>query len=193
MAQHQPPWTDKLFKELAERYARGESASAIARHFAEAYGITFSRSAIIGKLHRTGISKTSPRSIGRLRNKSKRQIKAVVSAQHKKQQTSSSWWSAQRTLPKQPPTPVFTADSGRTYDAERVAAGLVKLINTEPHHCLWPIGDPKEADFGFCGARRIAGHSYCRHHLERSTTEPVVLAADNDVVKRKARTPEGVE
>lgn len=30
--------------------------------------------------------------------------------------------------------------------------------------CKWPIGDPREQDFGFCGTSRLKGHPYCGEH-----------------------------
>ena len=34
--------------------------------------------------------------------------------------------------------------------------------------CLWPIGDPGEADFHFCGAEAVAGKPYCSEHCARA-------------------------
>jgi GcrA cell cycle regulator len=38
------------------------------------------------------------------------------------------------------------------------------LIELEEHHCRWPLGDPREPDFGFCARARIAGMPYCPGH-----------------------------
>lgn len=45
---------------------------------------------------------------------------------------------------------------------------LVKLIDLEPHHCRWPIGDPRHPDFGFCGARKTVASTYCQQHFSES-------------------------
>ncbi len=34
----------------------------------------------------------------------------------------------------------------------------------EPHHCRWPIGDPRQPDFRFCGCRRMLKRPYCEAH-----------------------------
>ena len=34
--------------------------------------------------------------------------------------------------------------------------------------CLWPIGDPGEADFHFCGAETVPGKPYCPEHCARA-------------------------
>lgn len=35
-------------------------------------------------------------------------------------------------------------------------------------NCLWPIGDPGEADFHFCGAPAVEGKPYCPAHCARA-------------------------
>lgn len=37
------------------------------------------------------------------------------------------------------------------------------LANLQPNQCAWGIGDPKDPDFGFCGAIKTKG-SYCDAH-----------------------------
>ncbi len=34
--------------------------------------------------------------------------------------------------------------------------------------CLWPIGDPSEADFHFCGGETVPGKPYCLEHCARA-------------------------
>jgi hypothetical protein len=38
----------------------------------------------------------------------------------------------------------------------------------EANDCRWPIGDPRDADFHFCGAQQMAGRPYCSHHWQIS-------------------------
>jgi len=30
--------------------------------------------------------------------------------------------------------------------------------------CRWPIGEPDQPGFGFCGCRKAEGSPYCEHH-----------------------------
>ena len=40
-----------------------------------------------------------------------------------------------------------------------------KTVDTlERYDCRWPIGDPRQADFHFCGAPQLAGRPYCELH-----------------------------
>jgi len=45
-----------------------------------------------------------------------------------------------------------------------VPAEGVMLTDLERHHCRWPSGDPRSADFRYCGGPRIDGLSYCASH-----------------------------
>jgi GcrA cell cycle regulator len=38
------------------------------------------------------------------------------------------------------------------------------IANLEPCDCRWPVGDPRHADFHFCGAQNVAGRPYCAEH-----------------------------
>lgn len=40
----------------------------------------------------------------------------------------------------------------------------VSLLDIGRHQCRWPVGDPREADFGFCGAPTKDGSSWCAKH-----------------------------
>jgi len=35
-------------------------------------------------------------------------------------------------------------------------------------NCLWPIGDPRQVDFHFCGAPAVEGKPYCPDHCARA-------------------------
>jgi GcrA cell cycle regulator len=40
-----------------------------------------------------------------------------------------------------------------------------KTISTLEHNdCRWPVGDPKDTDFHFCGAPKLAARPYCELH-----------------------------
>jgi len=38
--------------------------------------------------------------------------------------------------------------------------------------CRWPIGDPGDADFHFCGAKCTPGQSYCDYHAAMAYQAP---------------------
>ena len=38
--------------------------------------------------------------------------------------------------------------------------------------CRWPIGDPHDLDFHFCGKRVVIGRPYCAAHCKRAYKPP---------------------
>jgi GcrA cell cycle regulator len=38
------------------------------------------------------------------------------------------------------------------------------LATLEQNDCRWPIGDPRDPAFHFCGAHKLAGRPYCQAH-----------------------------
>jgi GcrA cell cycle regulator len=48
------------------------------------------------------------------------------------------------------------------------------LIDLEPTDCHWPIGDPVEIGFHFCGKVKIMGKPYCEFHCNRAYLAPSV-------------------
>ena len=47
-------------------------------------------------------------------------------------------------------------------------AGVVRLIDLRLNTCRWPIGDPREDDFHFCGEQTVTGKPYCLKHCQEA-------------------------
>jgi hypothetical protein len=45
---------------------------------------------------------------------------------------------------------------------------LVDLLQLTERMCRWPVGDPKDGVFGFCGGPSVAGLPYCREHIAKA-------------------------
>jgi len=57
----------------------------------------------------------------------------------------------------------------------------VSLTDLGAHSCRWPIGDPREKDFGFCGGKAMAGLPYCMEHAKvayQAATRNKILQAE---------------
>jgi len=53
----------------------------------------------------------------------------------------------------------------RKFEKEAIPeGGGVALIDLTERMCRWPIGDPREDDFTFCGRGIRAGTPYCPDH-----------------------------
>jgi hypothetical protein len=38
------------------------------------------------------------------------------------------------------------------------------LVDLDTDECRWPLGDPRQPHFHFCGAKQLAGYPYCERH-----------------------------
>lgn len=66
------------------------------------------------------------------------------------------------------------------------ASRTVALLDLQPHHCRWPYGNPLDPDFGFCGAKRASGSSYCPEHRVKSTGGKPAVRLPSVLRRRKA-------
>lgn len=69
------------------------------------------------------------------------------------------------------PRPARRAEVKAALALSALHRGLIS--NLAPHTCKWPVGDPKAADFGFCGRPRGVGPYCCDHQgaaVDRSVT-----------------------
>ncbi len=145
-------WTDERIEDLRRMWAEGLSASQIAGALG---GV--SRNAVIGKIHRLGLSgrvKTPSRaarksparapSAGAPRTVAQPRVMAVGSA-------------AVKIAERPEPAPVTVADVVPF-------SGGVSFLDLKPGQCRWPIGDPSSDDFRFCGAKTDG--IYCEAHCK---------------------------
>ena len=49
--------------------------------------------------------------------------------------------------------------------------GAEQMLKIEKGCCLWPIGDPRDKGFRFCGKPAIPGSAYCEEHHQESLTK----------------------
>jgi GcrA cell cycle regulator len=68
-----------------------------------------------------------------------------------------------RIAPTFPVEPVVIHED--IYVAPENRKGVLQLTESD---CKWPIGDPREADFHFCGGKRVPGMPYCEGHCKRA-------------------------
>lgn len=140
-------WTEERVDRLSALWATGLSASQIA---AELGGV--SRNAVIGKVHRLGLSgrattAAKPRPPRAPKNRLLRS--PVGSIRHRGNLAMAS--------------PDFQLDEEYLEVTAEVVpmARYLTLEQLEPSSCRWPIGDPASPDFRFCGAPAVPGQSYC--------------------------------
>jgi len=65
--------------------------------------------------------------------------------------------------------PYFPAAQSGTERPRKLAGGqFVTTLTLSSNTCRWPIGDPTQADFHYCGHRPESGRPYCDEHERRS-------------------------
>jgi GcrA cell cycle regulator len=152
-------WTDERVELLKRLWQEGLSASAIA---GELGGVT--RNAVIGKVHRLGLSgrgqPTTPVKRHRQPLPAIRRTRQPVAVGNLALQTNIEALAEPELQPKR-----------------SVVVPIAKRLSIEmltERTCKWPIGDPGDPDFHFCGHDSLEGLPYCEYHsgVAYQTPEP---------------------
>jgi GcrA cell cycle regulator len=48
----------------------------------------------------------------------------------------------------------------------------LQLVELKDRHCKWPIGDPHQSGFYFCGSDALDGQVYCAFHHRQAFARP---------------------
>jgi GcrA cell cycle regulator len=154
-------WNDERVELLKKLWAEGLSASQIAGRIG-----AVTRNAVIGKVHRLGLSGRATTT----RMKSHRpRVRANIAKRPvvAKPRFANVGNTALRALYQDSEPYVPPAEELVIPLAER------RSIQTlEESHCRWPIGDPQEAEFHFCGKGKVNGLPYCEFHARRAFQPP---------------------
>ncbi|MEM6588664.1 MAG: GcrA family cell cycle regulator [Pseudomonadota bacterium] len=170
-------WTEERVEKLKKMWVEGQSASQIAK---ELGGVT--RNAVIGKVHRLGLSNRSGGAASSDQGPKAKAKSAPKAQQPRKAAAKTASASAQPASSPQGPEPVSRAKSivpasqplppqpsaheidpeamAKFHDIEKKALKLSLMELTEKT-CKWPIGDPATDDFWFCGLPVQPGKPYC--------------------------------
>jgi GcrA cell cycle regulator len=159
-------WTDERVSTLKKLWLEGLSASQIAKQLG---GVT--RNAVIGKVHRLGLSgRATPSQPARPAFKPHRIARPAVPAPQPIRRAAA--------VPAPPPEPM----------ARRVEApGSATVLTLGAHMCKWPIGDPSSDGFSFCGLRTGEDRPYCNEHA-RVAYQPAVKKSGRSGASDLARS-----
>lgn len=137
-------WTDERVELLKKLWGDGLSASQIAKRLG---GI--SRNAVIGKVNRLGLSGRAPASKPARAAKTRPAGRAVSPS------------------PLRPAgNRVYVQPETKPLPPERdEAPGTCTVLTLGAYMCKWPIGDPSQENFTFCG-RRAGDGPYCVEHTQ---------------------------
>lgn len=163
-------WTDDRVDLLKKLWAEGLSASQIAGRLG-----SVTRNAVIGKVHRLGLSGRATTS----RMKSHRPRQRMASKRLAKSRYATIGNPALRALYNAetnvylPPTEELVIPV-----AERKSIQTLTEVT-----CRWPIGDPQNTEFHFCGKNKVPGLPYCEFHARRAFQPPQSRRRDRAVAE----------
>lgn len=145
-------WTEDRVARLTKLWADGLSASQVA---ADLGGVT--RNAVIGKIHRLGLSgRAKPASKGGARPKRAARPNGYSRVNRATAKTTKPNGIVKSVSPVSAPVEDLVAPEPKR----------IKLVQLTESTCKWPIGDPQEADFCFCGHSIKADTPYCDYHCK---------------------------
>ena len=138
-------WTDEMVDKLRQMWTEGKTATESAKEL----GVT--KNSIVGKVHRLCLTaRPSP-----IKSKDEEPVeKAEV----------------EKEIPEEAEENIeVIAETVEPVKTEKVEKKHkngchVKLVELDSHTCRWPLGDPRDEDFCFCGKKVRMGQTYCEEH-----------------------------
>lgn len=173
-------WTEEMVEQLRQMWIEGLTANEIAKR------LGVSKNSIVGKVHRLCL-KARPSPIKRKKvtnnetaeNKSSTNVikekaskvipvTASVSDNSKTKPVKAKEVKAEKTTKAN--TKSKEENNSKETDVpaqvkeKKLPNGHIKLMQLDSHTCRWPLGDPRDEDFCFCGKKVRMGQTYCDEH-----------------------------
>ena len=163
-------WTEERVTLLKKLWGEGKTASEIAKIIGDV-----TRNAVIGKAHRLKLSgRSSP-----IQNAAKKTANKI-----QKEASNTNMEPAKRGRPKRMPVEPSAS----------IPVKRVKLADLKDRQCRWPLGDPRDDDFSFCGCGSMPGIPYCSDHAQvayQMATRKKLMALETiDDTPKKAKEEE---
>lgn len=143
-------WTDEQVESLRQLWAEGLTANEIAKKL----GVT--KNSIVGKVHRLCLpARPSPIKIkedGEMLEFPETELAEQVSDEA-----------------------VFEAEDVNQGEVKKACkpGENIQLVDLDSHTCRWPIGDPRDEDFCFCGKKVRTGQTYCDEHAQMAYVKAI--------------------
>ncbi|MDP2764106.1 MAG: GcrA family cell cycle regulator [Brevundimonas sp.] len=163
-------WTEDRVGALKKLWLEGQSASQIAKQLGG--GVT--RNAVIGKVHRLGLSgRAAPSQPARATFRPSRPRPAQPT------QAPSAPRRIEAVQPRAAAAPAVPAPMPDL-------PGTATVMTLGAHMCKWPIGDPSSNEFSFCGRRSSEG-VYCVEHARVAYQPQVKRGGATDLARSLRR------
>ena len=181
-------WTDEMVEQLKKMWQEGLTTGEIGKR------LNVSKNSIVGKVHRLGLSgRPSPIKKKEDNEPQKATVEKKQEKVAEKKPTSAPASTKTATTPEPAPTPAPKPAQEKAIKEkkeevelpeEELRAPLAKqervfkpghlfsLTDLDNHTCRWPIGDPKDENFHFCGKKVRIGQTYCDEHSAIAYVKP---------------------
>lgn len=169
-------WTDERVTLLKKLWGEGKTASEIAKILG---GVT--RNAVIGKAHRLKLSgRNSP-----IQNTTTPK-KAATAGSVVQAASNTNTVSPGRGRPKK-----------QAPDMKNIPVKRIKLSDLKDRQCRFPLGDPRDDDFAFCGCAAMPGIPYCAEHAkiayQAATRKKLLISDDVDTAKKNEAAEDALD
>ncbi|WNJ94065.1 GcrA family cell cycle regulator [Bosea sp. 685] len=156
-------WTEERVELLKKLWSDGLSASQIAGELG-----SVTRNAVIGKVHRLGLS-------GRAKNPAAASTPRASTPRKAPTRSPSHPMAGAHpgmTRGNNALAPQYAAEADAEAEQETVLSEdvvvpfseRVTIMDLREYMCRWPMGDPTTPEFRFCGGRSQTGMPYCTYH-----------------------------
>ena len=158
-------WTTDMIDNLKKLWKKGLTTNEIAKE------LGVSKNSIVGKVHRLNLtSRPSPIK--------KKDDETEVEVQSQETLTDVAPENVQKKAVKADTQKHKEPEKPQAEKQEKTAPASVspkrgiKLSELDSHTCRWPLGDPKDDGFCFCGAKVRTGQTYCDEHAAIAYVKP---------------------
>lgn len=145
-------WTEEMIDSLKQMWKEGLTTTEIAKR------LGVSKNSIVGKVHRLNL-KARPSPI-----KKKEETVVAETTGTKEENTKQ----ATKSIKKINISPISVST-----EKVKKESSCLKLTELDNHTCRWPIGDPRDDNFCFCGKAVRSGQTYCEEHSAIAYVKPV--------------------
>lgn len=170
-------WTDERVETLKKLWQEGLSASQIAGRLGEV-----TRNAVIGKVHRLGLSGRATTS----RIKTMRPRKSVARTRRQRVLR----FAHPGLMARDGMGAEISPDGAYRAPVEELVIPLEErksILTLTDVSCRWPIGDPQLEDFHFCGRDKMMGLPYCEFHARRAYQPAAPRRRDSNQTREMAQ------
>lgn len=163
-------WTDEMVDQLRAMWAEGLTTGEIGKR------LGVSKNSIVGKVHRLGLS-GRPSPIKRKNEDAPEPAVAdkkntTVKAKEKEKEEIKPQKNKIEKTHQEPEIKIDIKTMEKETTPSQKHPGKVLLTDLDNHTCRWPIGDPKDENFHFCGKKVRIGQTYCDEHANIAYVKP---------------------